>query len=286
MSNMKISEKKWAARVGKLVEIARRHGEQIICLSDNATAYCFECYDLVANAPGSRAMFSAEELAEGADPDRRLRLTGWRNRKGDLVEDGPWLAVGLRDAGVWDDPLVPQDLRRDPRQEMADALEKRRNALLERLGDSDRAPAETVPVLAAVWAVNRRAKRCRDLAEASHANREYDAAGWYAMMKKGLYDLKAQALSYLFDAGQLQPVGLHRFPDDRWAEVLQGGGYCFHKLCDEPDDVNEDVPSMAHIKAKPVEATEPRHQDAVAAMKAFLCGRPRVAVYEWDDDVS
>ncbi len=155
--------------------------------------------------------------------------------------------------------------------------------------DGDGEP--TVPILQAVWAINRRAKRCRDYASsyASRARpRDGDGdlrvlASWYRMQKESLYELKGQALHHLLKEGLVQRVGYAIFEDDNWAEVLAGGGYRFHRPCEEPGEEipDEQIVELDQIEAKPKETAEPDIADAIASVEAYLDDKPAVQLYSW-----
>lgn len=136
-----------------------------------------------------------------------------------------------------------------------------------------------VPLLAAVWTVNRTAKRYRDAAM-SHYNRDHHGLARLAREKKEmLYRYKAQALHYLAADGTLQHVGHHRFPGNKWAEVLTGAGFTFHRPCATPKQASGEARST--IEAKPRGAMEPRLCDAIFTLNEFLDGRDPVDIYEW-----
>jgi hypothetical protein len=140
-------------------------------------------------------------------------------------------------------------------------------------------PSKLIDILAAVWVINRRAKRCRDLASSHYQSGTHGFAGTVKNEKLELYRLKGQALHYLLDEGQLEIVGYHCFPSGNCAEVLKGGGYAFHRPC--PDQVNETAKQIEEIEAKPRGSKEPRLKDALHTVKVYLCGKPEGDVFEW-----
>jgi hypothetical protein len=140
-------------------------------------------------------------------------------------------------------------------------------------------PAALIDILAAVWVINRRAKRCRDLASKHHGRRAYGFAGTVKEEKTELYRLKGLAIHHLLADGRLEVVGHHRFPGGNWAEVLQGSGYTFHRPCPPQDGAN--VEDREEIEAKPKETKEPRLKDARHTVNAYLQGKPSVIVFQW-----
>jgi len=152
--------------------------------------------------------------------------------------------------------------------------------LLEALGEPAQQTSGIVSVLAAVFSANRIAKRCRDLASNSYGDEDHEAAGYYSHLKRQLYKLKGQTLHYLLLDNHLQVVGHHCFEGDNWAEVLKGGGYCFHRPCETPDTPPEDAEKDG-IDAKPKDANEPGLVEAVSSLERFLEGKPEVPVHEW-----
>ena len=85
---------------------------------------------------------------------------------------------------------------------------------------------DRLPVLAALFTLNRRAKRCRDLAQTYYQNGMHGFAG-KMKEKEGIYYLKRQVLHYLLEAGILVGGKFHKFPGGNWAEILRSDGYTF-----------------------------------------------------------
>jgi hypothetical protein len=140
-------------------------------------------------------------------------------------------------------------------------------------------PPKGIDILAAVWVINRRAKRCRELASSHYKSHTHDFAATAKEEKLELYRLKGQALHYLFAEGRLAIVGYHRFRGDNWAEVLAGGGYDFHRPC--PAQVANTSKAIDQIEAKPRGSKEPRLKDARYTVEEYLRDKPQVDVYEW-----
>ena len=140
-------------------------------------------------------------------------------------------------------------------------------------------PPVLIDVLAALWTINRRAKRCRDLASTYYRSRMHGFAATVKEKKLELYELKGQALHYLLLERRLEIVGHHCFPGGNWAEVLRGEDYCFHRPCDE--QTGQTVTEIDDIEAKPRGPKEPRLKDALHTVKEYLGGRPEVDIFEW-----
>ncbi len=142
-------------------------------------------------------------------------------------------------------------------------------------------PAELIDTLAAVFEVTRYAKRCRDAASRCYQSDVHGFAGSWRNRKDEMYRLKGQALHYLLADGRLEHSGYHLF-EGKWAELLTGGGYSFHRPCPSQPDVDiQSLPSLADIEAKPKESAEPRLTDAVFTLEQYLSGKKQVQVYEW-----
>jgi len=144
-------------------------------------------------------------------------------------------------------------------------------------------PPVLINVLAAVWVINRRTKRCRDQASNWYAKGAHSRAASAKEEKEQLNKLKSQALHYLVAEGRLKIVANHRFPDKNWAEVLKGDGYTFHRPCatkegEAPDLINE-------IEAKPRGSKEPRLKDALFTINHFLEGKAKVGVFAWPEKI-
>lgn len=134
-------------------------------------------------------------------------------------------------------------------------------------------------VLAALFTLNRRAKRCRDLAQSYYQERMHGFAGDMKREKDCIYALKEQVLHHLVEAGVLVGGKYHRFEFGNWAEVLEGQGYRFHRPCPPREPGEGDL--IESVEAKPMEAGEPTVEIAYEVVEKFLVGKERVAVYEW-----
>ena len=144
-------------------------------------------------------------------------------------------------------------------------------------------PANLIDLLSAVWVINRRAKRSRDLASCHYQSGTHGFARSVKNEKLELYRLKGRALHYLLAEGQLEIAGCHRFPGGNWAEVVKCGGYTFHRPC--PHRTDGTAKQLDDIEAKPRESKEPRLKDALYSVKEFLKGKPKVKVFEWPQKV-
>jgi hypothetical protein len=137
-----------------------------------------------------------------------------------------------------------------------------------------------LPILAALFTLNRRAKRCRDLAATYYSNGMHGLAGQMRREKQRIYDLKGQVLHHLMESGELSGGKYHQFEFGNWAEVLEGSGYRFHRPCPPPELTSESE-VIESVEAKPKSAKEPALDVAFEVVENFLKGRDRVAVYEW-----
>jgi len=141
-------------------------------------------------------------------------------------------------------------------------------------------PPQKVDILAAVWTVNRYAKRMRDKAAGCYSKRAHSFASDARCRKEEAYALKNQVLAHLLNDRVLQVQGYHRFGDDLYAYILGGNGYTFHQPCPAPEDP-KGVEYRSDIEAKPKSAAECNLKDAMHTIKQFLSERPYVDVYVW-----
>jgi len=144
-------------------------------------------------------------------------------------------------------------------------------------------PPIEVPLLAALFTLNRRAKRCRDLASTYYESGAHQFIGKVKKEREHIYYLKGQALGHLVSAGILTPIGYHRFGEN-WAEVLGGEGYRFHRPCAAPEGI-ADAPQLEDIEAKPKGSKEPRIKDALFTVEQFLKNKSFVETFEWPERV-
>jgi len=140
-------------------------------------------------------------------------------------------------------------------------------------------PPKEVPILAAVWAINRAAKRYRDVASTYYGKDMHGFAGTASDKKKELYSLKSRVLEHLVAEGQLAHAGTTCFGGGLWAEVVAGGGYTFHRPCPQPEVGLAVV--CEQIEARPRETTEPKLKDAIFTAETYLAARPHRDVFSW-----
>lgn len=158
---------------------------------------------------------------------------------------------------------------------------RERDAKAARRKDSAR---QELSVLAALFSLNRRAKRCRDLAQTYYLERMHGFAGQMRQEKERIYALKGQALHHLVEEGLLKHEAYHQFGDGgNWSELLSGDGYTFHRPCPpQPSQEAEAEAEMrSDIDAKPKGRKEPTLDVAYEVVKKYLEGRPTVDVYHW-----
>lgn len=143
----------------------------------------------------------------------------------------------------------------------------------------ERKQAMLLGIPAALWTLNRRAKRCRDLAQRYYQRSMHGFARAMRHEKDHIYELKGQALAHLLIEGVLVGGTYHKFNDGNWAELLKGDGYSFHRPCPPQNDVT--ATTMDVIDAKPKESSEPTIKVAVSIVEEFLDGREPQEVYYW-----
>jgi hypothetical protein len=149
-----------------------------------------------------------------------------------------------------------------------------------RLKKKDNQQATQLDVCAALFTLNRRAKRCRDLAKTAHKNRQHRLAVRYREEKEDLYQLKGKTLHFLVAEGRLTHAGYHRFDGGNWAEILAGAGYTHHRPCQPPEVIPEDA-DCDSIEAKSKGAKEPTLAVARKVVENYLHGKPFVQIYQW-----
>ncbi len=136
-------------------------------------------------------------------------------------------------------------------------------------------------VLAALFTLNRRAKRCRDSAGDFYERGMHGLAGDAKREKERIYRLKGQALHYLVESGRLKVAAVHQFQGGTHAEVLEGEGYRFHRPCPDPVEISEGVVLLESVEAKPKAAKEPTLKVAYSVIEDFLDDKDEVEVYQW-----
>jgi hypothetical protein len=139
-------------------------------------------------------------------------------------------------------------------------------------------PAVEIPILLAVWALNRSAKRYRDSGQSHYLHANHGLAGHAKNTKENYYDLKAQALEQLLTEGKLTVMGYQLFGENKyWTEVLQGDGFTFHRPCARPSTQYRDCQVLETIPAKERSAREPRVKDAIYTVENYLAERCSIA---------
>jgi hypothetical protein len=114
-------------------------------------------------------------------------------------------------------------------------------------------------ILAAVFAVNRAAKRRRDAASTAYSAEMYGFAGHHSSEKRGLYELKDKGIAHLASEGVLACIGIH----GRLA-MWKGSGYTFHSTLHPlplPQVIDGDL-FLAEAKPRGSRRREPRIKDA------------------------
>jgi len=142
-------------------------------------------------------------------------------------------------------------------------------------------------LLCALWTLTRQAKRDRDRSQSHYQKggrdkRYYTFASRAKSRKEEYYRLKGQALTHLLAAGILQITEVHRF-NSNYAELLEGGGYRFHRPCPAPEvPLMCGVPNLGEsLESKPKGKKELGIRAALAIVRKYLEGKPEVMVYKW-----
>jgi hypothetical protein len=128
----------------------------------------------------------------------------------------------------------------------------------------------TVDLLAAIFGVNRSAKRFRDAAQMNYQKGTHGFAGNCKERKEKLYKLKDRGIVAAYRAGRLKAEGAHGV-----LTVYRGEGYCFHSLLRPLGivlnalefDANE--AGCLYLEQKPKSAREPRLKDSVATLQGI-----------------
>jgi hypothetical protein len=112
-------------------------------------------------------------------------------------------------------------------------------------------------ILAAIFAVNRAAKRRRDAASTTYSAELHGFAGFHSAEKRALYELKDKGIAYLASEGALVCIGIH----GRLA-LWKGGGYRFHSTL-HPLPLPETIEGDLFLaEAKPRARKDPLIKDA------------------------
>jgi hypothetical protein len=140
-----------------------------------------------------------------------------------------------------------------------------------------RIAANPFAILEAMFTLNRRAKRCRDLSQEFYQQGMHGICKSHKKEKERIYRLKGQALAHLLAEQKLAVVGVHQLGESgNYAEVLRGEEFTFHRTCPAPIQVIEST-----IEAKPKGAKELTLSLAYKMVEDYLAGKPTVEVYQW-----
>jgi hypothetical protein len=139
----------------------------------------------------------------------------------------------------------------------------------------------TIDVLAALWAINRQAKRYRSAANSASIKRRSNVVTYWHRRIQKMYAIKGQVLHYLLADKVVEHIGYHRFSCG-YAEVLGRGDYTFHRPCPIPKDASN-CSNLDMIVAKRRAPNEPLYADAIAALTQYLEDKPEVPVFRWPE---
>lgn len=153
-------------------------------------------------------------------------------------------------------------------------------AAFEEKAKKEKKLSQKVSVLDALFTLNRRAKRCRDLSQTYYQQRMHGLAGKMKEEKEHIYGLKGQVLEHLLLAKRLTGGKYTVFSGGNWAEILEGEGYRFHRPC-PPQETTEETVIQDNIEAKPKGSKEPTIKLALEIVESFLEGKETLFVYEW-----
>jgi hypothetical protein len=138
-----------------------------------------------------------------------------------------------------------------------------------------------VDLLAAVFTVNRAAKRQRDLAQKYYQQNMHGFAGSSKNRKRKYYDLKDMGIMAAHQAGRLVCTFRHG-----GLYLWQGEGYSFHstlkpKSLDVPELPLQEGEAYLFVEAKPMGSKEPRLRDAIQKLETLQgYPEPDAALYE------
>ena len=125
-------------------------------------------------------------------------------------------------------------------------------------------PPNSIDLLAAIFAVNKSAKRYRDAASKCYGAGSHAFARAASRRKQELYDLKDRGIAEALRTDRLSLVGIHG-----GLALYRGAGYCFHStLLRDVEPIPEALNTEnVFVEAKPREATEPRLKDAIKTLE-------------------
>lgn len=129
---------------------------------------------------------------------------------------------------------------------------------------AEKSPARAIDLLAAVFSVNRSAKRYRDAAGSCYSSGTHGLAKAAKLRKELLYRLKDRGIAEAFRQGRIQFVGRNGT-----LALYQGEGYSFHSRLLPPGQSDElgdtDAPVFVEAKAKTLK--EARLKDAILTLE-------------------
>jgi len=129
---------------------------------------------------------------------------------------------------------------------------------------------KTVDLLAAIFGVNRSAKRYRDAAQMNYRSGAHGFAGNCKERKQALYILEDRGIVEACRLGRLKAEGTHGV-----LTVYRGEGYCFHSLL---RPLGPSLPALEFdandagclfVEQKLKSAREPRLKDSIATLEAL-----------------
>jgi hypothetical protein len=185
----------------------------------------------------------AREIAERYVTSAELIESGWtRNQIKHLGEADLVLRVGWGNRYHW---LRDRTAIKPPKRKAPTPIE--------------------VDVLAAIFTVNRAAKRYRDAAQSLYKKRAHGLSGYSKRRKEELYELKDAGIVHAYLAGHLQYCGVHGS-----LAIYRGEGYCFHSTlqpsehADAQSGMRDSAPFF--VEAKPKGLSESRLIDALLTL--------------------
>lgn len=125
-------------------------------------------------------------------------------------------------------------------------------------------PPVVIDLLAAVFAVNRSAKRYRDAASSCYSSRSHGLAKAAKQQKERLYQLKDCGIAEAHRLGRIQYVGRNG-----GLALYRGEGYSFHSRLLPPgqSEEHDDGDASVFMEAKPRGAKEARLKDAILTLE-------------------
>lgn len=127
-------------------------------------------------------------------------------------------------------------------------------------------PPATIDLLAAVFGVNRSAKRYRNAASGCYSSGTHGLAKAAKLRKESLYDLKDRGIAEGYRRGRIQFVGRNGT-----LALYRGDGYCFHSRLLPPGSSAEHDEGVVpvFVEAKPRSSKEARLKDAICTLESL-----------------